>query len=95
MRTALLSKSERRAALQRLEAHVRENEELLTIEEAAQVLRCDPVTVRRMIERGELGALQLGGERGRPVRIAAEELRTRLEGWVTRPAPGAEVRSTP
>ena len=37
-------------------------ERLLTTEEVAELLRIDPVTVRRLIGRGELAAYRIAGE---------------------------------
>ena len=37
-------------------------ERLLTTEEVAELLRIDPVTVRRLIGRGELTAYRIAGE---------------------------------
>jgi excisionase family DNA binding protein len=37
-------------------------ERLLTTEEVAEVLRIDPVTVRRLVGRGELTAYRVAGE---------------------------------
>jgi excisionase family DNA binding protein len=35
-------------------------DEILTVEEAAQYLKVDPVTIRNVIRRGELQALRVG-----------------------------------
>src|SRR5260370_40540178 len=37
-------------------------ERMLTTEEVAELLRIDPVTVRRLVTRGELGASRVAGE---------------------------------
>src|SRR5438270_12653674 len=37
-------------------------ERLLTTEEVAELLRIDPVTVRRLVTRGELTAYRIAGE---------------------------------
>lgn len=44
--------------------------ELFTIKEMAQMLKCDPRTVRRYIKEGLLGALKLKGE----YRITQEDI---------------------
>jgi excisionase family DNA binding protein len=51
--------------------------ELLTVNEAAALLRLHPMTVRSMIREGRLPALQLGGK-GASVRIPVDE----LEAWL-------------
>jgi excisionase family DNA binding protein len=43
---------------------------LITVDEAAEWLRCNPVTVRNMIKRGELSACRVG----RLIRIDADSL---------------------
>ena len=50
-----------------------ERRELLTVKEAAAVLRVHPMTVRRMIALGRIPAVQLGGP-GTAVRIDRAEL---------------------
>jgi len=52
---------------------------LLTISETARRLRVSDVTVRRLIRRGELSAVQLGGK-GSAVRIPVDELDAWLYG---------------
>jgi excisionase family DNA binding protein len=51
--------------------------ELLTVKETASLLRLHPMTVRRLIERGAIPAVQLAGK-GTAIRIDAAELETRL-----------------
>jgi excisionase family DNA binding protein len=46
---------------------------LLTVREVASALGVSEVTVRRRIDAGELGALQLGGK-GTALRVPASEL---------------------
>jgi excisionase family DNA binding protein len=53
--------------------------ELLTVAETAQRLHVSVRTVRRLIARGDLVAVQLGG-RGAPVRIDPDELDRWLYG---------------
>ncbi len=50
-------------------------ERLLTTEEVAELLRVDPVTVRRLIMRGELTAYRIAGE----FRFAPADLKTFVE----------------
>jgi excisionase family DNA binding protein len=57
------------------------NEELLTVAQAADVLKVSPLTVRRMVERGELRAIRLGGQANRQLRIDRAELAERLRSW--------------
>jgi excisionase family DNA binding protein len=57
---------------------------LLTIDEVMQYLRVDESTVHRMIARGELPVLRLGGHPGRPLRFRARDIRAALAGWETR-----------
>jgi excisionase family DNA binding protein len=57
-----------------------QHRELLTVLEVAERLRVSEKTVRRLIERGELPAIQSGGK-GRAVRIDAHE----LAGWLYGP----------
>jgi excisionase family DNA binding protein len=61
-------------------------ERLLTTEEVAELLRVEPVTVRRLIARGELGAYRIAGE----YRFAPADVERFVEGQrvVVRPAPG-------
>src|SRR6266545_2083797 len=51
---------------------------LMTVREAANRLRVSEITIRRLIQTGELVAYQLGGK-GTSVRIDAEL----LEQWLT------------
>lgn len=44
---------------------------LLTVDEAAEQLRCHPVTIRRMIRRGDLAAVKVGSV----YRISADDLK--------------------
>jgi excisionase family DNA binding protein len=53
--------------------------ELLTIREAAERLRVSEKTVRRLIRRGELPAVQLGSK-GASVRVDEAELERWLYG---------------
>ncbi|WP_312347341.1 helix-turn-helix domain-containing protein [Actinomyces sp.] len=46
--------------------------DVLTIQEAADHLHCNPITIRRMIARGELRAYRVG--KARMVRIDARSL---------------------
>jgi excisionase family DNA binding protein len=57
------------------------NEELLTVAQAADVLKVSPLTVRRMVERGELKAIRLGGQANRQLRIDRAEIAERLRSW--------------
>ena len=50
-------------------------ERLMTTEEVAELLRIEPVTVRRLIARGELSAYRIAGE----YRIAPEDLEKYLK----------------
>ena len=61
-----------------------EREALMTLDDAAQMLGVSLQTVRRMVDRGELAASQLGGHRGRPLRISASALNAKLRGWEAR-----------
>jgi excisionase family DNA binding protein len=54
-----------------------EHQRLLTISETAERLKVSTVTVRRLIRRGELPAVQLGGK-GSAVRVAEAE----LDNWL-------------
>lgn len=49
---------------------------LLTVAEAAELLRIDPYTVRRYVNRGELPAYRIGRE----LRIDPAELQAYLQG---------------
>ena len=60
------------------------DDRLLTLDEVAELLRADESTVRRMIQRGELRALQLGGLRGRPLRFRESDIQEALAGWRNR-----------
>jgi excisionase family DNA binding protein len=53
---------------------------LLTVPETAKRLRVSTRTVLRLIERDELPSLQLGAQRGAPVRIDEAELLAWLYG---------------
>src|SRR5215469_12673453 len=58
-------------------------ERLLTTEDVADLLRLDPVTVRRLVARGELSAYRIAGEyRFTPmgVREFVESQRVEVEG---------------
>jgi excisionase family DNA binding protein len=72
------------ATLDRLASSVLEDGPLLTVDDAAQVLGVSVQTVRRMVDRGELAASQLGGHSGRPLRISASALNAAVRGWETR-----------
>jgi excisionase family DNA binding protein len=50
-----------------------EHQRLLTVGETADRLNVSPVTVRRLIRRGDLPAVQLAGK-GSTVRVAEAEL---------------------
>jgi excisionase family DNA binding protein len=58
--------------------------ELVTVREAAALLRCSTATIARMIERGELRVLRLGGVHGRPIRIRTTDLAEDMAGWTER-----------
>jgi excisionase family DNA binding protein len=57
---------------------------LMTVREVADRLRVSDDSVRRMIAAGELRALQLGGVRHRPIRVAESTLRATVRGWSQR-----------
>jgi excisionase family DNA binding protein len=57
---------------------------LMDIPAVAKLLNVDEVTVRRMIQRGELPVLQLGKHRGAPLRIRPASLDRALGQWETR-----------
>lgn len=59
-----------------------EEDALLTVEEAARVLRVSPDTVRRRIAAGELPALRVGGSSQAPVRISRSALEDLLRPFV-------------
>lgn len=61
-----------------------EREALMTLDDAAQMLGVSVATVRRMVDRHEIAAVQLGGHSGRPLRISASDLNARLRGWEAR-----------
>jgi excisionase family DNA binding protein len=61
--------------------------ELLTVREAAALLRCSTATIARMIGRGELRVLRLGGVHGRPVRIRTTDLAEDMAAWTERTSP--------
>lgn len=54
--------------------------ELLTVAEAAQLLRQSEKSVRRKIHAGQIQAVRLGDESSSPLRIPADELRSWLYG---------------
>lgn len=56
------------------------NSQLLTVNEAAGVLRVHPVTLRKWIAKGRVTAVQLGGP-GNAVRIDSAELERFIYGW--------------
>lgn len=56
-----------------------EREEMLTVEEAAALLKLNPETVRRWIRSGRLHAVLIGSERA-GYRIADAELRRVMRG---------------
>jgi excisionase family DNA binding protein len=58
--------------------------QLLDVSEVAAYLRVSEATIWRMIERGELPALNLGGKAGRFVRIRPESLQRVVGRWETR-----------
>ncbi len=51
-----------------------EHVELLTVQEVAGVLRLHPLSVRRRIAAGDLGAIRLGYTTRAPVRVTSDEL---------------------
>jgi excisionase family DNA binding protein len=61
-----------------------DTEQLLDVPAVALVLGVSEATVWRMIERGELPALNLGGKSGRFVRIRPSSLQRQLGQWETR-----------
>lgn len=58
-------------------------EQMVTVEEAARITSCHPVTIRRMIQRGELPALRVG----RRYRVRLSDLEPEVLG--SRPAAAA------
>lgn len=62
-----------------LQMNTLEHQRLLTISQTADRLNVSTVTVRRLIRRGDLPAVQLGGK-GAAVRIDAAELERWLHG---------------
>lgn len=61
-----------------------EREGLLTLDDTARIFGVTVATVRRMVERHELVAVQLGGHSGRPWRIPAASLDAALRDWESR-----------
>jgi excisionase family DNA binding protein len=61
-----------------------EREALLDIPAAAAYLNVDEYTIRRLINRGLIAAVQLGGVRGGLIRIRPGSLDRVLRGWETR-----------
>ena len=61
-----------------------EREALLSLDDVAQTLGVSVATVRRMVDRHEIAAVQLGGQSGRPWRISASALNAKLRGWEAR-----------
>jgi excisionase family DNA binding protein len=61
-----------------------EREALMTLDDAAQMLGVSVATVRRMVGRHELVAVQLGGLSGRAWRIPGASLDAALRGWEAR-----------
>ena len=57
--------------------------------EAAERLDCHPALVYRLIERGDLPALQLGG-RGHSIRIDEAE----FDAWLCEQRKGEELRAS-
>jgi len=57
------------------------HDELLTVAQAADVLKVSPITIRRMLERRELRAIPIGGRGGRLLRIDRAELDRALRSW--------------
>jgi excisionase family DNA binding protein len=53
---------------------------LLTVKEAAQVLRCSEWTVRAKVSSGQIPALRLGDGPKSPIRISARD----LDDWLGR-----------
>jgi excisionase family DNA binding protein len=62
------------------------DDDLLTVDQAAQLLQVHPATVHRIIDRGELRVMRLGGERHRPVRINRVTLNEDMAAWAERSA---------
>lgn len=58
------------------------NEQLLTVEEAAQWINVHPQTIRRWIIKGELKAMRLGQGRTARFRIAEEDFKNFLKRLV-------------
>lgn len=56
----------------------------MTKDEVAEKLRVSPATIERMILRGELHVVRLGGAHGRPVRIDGAMLAQDIAGWTKR-----------
>ena len=56
----------------------------MTLDDAAQMLGVSVATVRRMVDRHEIAAVQLGGHSGRPWRIPGASLDAALRGWEAR-----------
>jgi excisionase family DNA binding protein len=64
----------------------RDEHEMLTAQEAAELLRVDVRTVRRWIGEGTLPAYQIAGAHGRYL-IAQKDLRSKLASATTTRAP--------
>jgi excisionase family DNA binding protein len=56
----------------------------LTLDEVAAYLHLDVGTIRRMVQRGELRAVQMGRESHRPLRVRVSDIEEALAGWVNR-----------
>jgi excisionase family DNA binding protein len=65
---------------------MRTDDRLMTKGEVATKLRVSPATITRMIERGELRVVRLGGAHGRPVRIESASFREDVARWTARSA---------
>jgi excisionase family DNA binding protein len=64
--------------------HVVPQRELLSTNEVASLLGVTAQTVRNMVRSGDLPGVQLGGHRGRPLRISASALNAKVRGWEAR-----------
>ncbi|MGH7686370.1 MAG: helix-turn-helix domain-containing protein [Candidatus Dormibacteria bacterium] len=60
------------------------HDEMLGVDDVAGLLHVSVATVRRMIAAGELPALQLAGQPGRPLRVRRQELEQLIHAWATR-----------
>lgn len=60
--------------------HMEVNMQLLTVEQVADALQVEPVTVRRMLKRGDLRGLKLSGKEWR---IRPEDLEAYIQSKLT------------